>query len=608
MISYEYEDLFEQNSNKQYSIEVYNGSTLETTITNTELYQEQIERCNPLCTEDTLRYGACESSYIKFKVKSNVGTLKGRRLLVYITPNATEPLQLGEYYVDSDKLSDDRASREIIAYDRLNVVLNADMLTWYKELGLPKTMKQFRDSFFDYFGIEQIEVTLCNDNMLITETILADTLPGLEVLRCILAGNGCLGCINNEGKFKYINFTSYATKAYGTSYKQGTLVYEDYTVQKVTGLRFYSNKCEIYVGDTSADNIYIMEDNFLFYDKIEEDLTQYVQNIFNVIKETPTFRPLKAQVYGDPCVEVGDRITFTTPSGTTLSTLVLQKVEKGVAALSDEYEVTGTQYYEYDLNYGSSQIRRLWNNTIALQNEVDNARTYVYAQRNMKKHTIGHTGEKEIISITLNVIDDTIPVFLATIPLVMSLDGEITFRYYLDGIPISEDDDDTVYLTKGEQFVTISTYFEAFAHTRPVFKVTAQTGYRKSVERQQTAKILSLKDWIDNQSITVDGDTATFNYDYVEQPVDTTPPEATIDFAKLRAMIFASGLASKSVWNGIIEVSDEVSSWDLLDLTSFETVEDTVIVDFVLQNRRVAEDGSFRTTQEGDTRIYQGEV
>ena len=84
MISYSYQSLFEQNSiGKQYSIQVYDGSTLETTITNEELYSENIERHNPLCTEETLRYGACEASYIKFTVRSTVGTLKGKKLIVY---------------------------------------------------------------------------------------------------------------------------------------------------------------------------------------------------------------------------------------------------------------------------------------------------------------------------------------------------------------------------------------------------------------------------------------------------------------------------------------------------------------------------------------------
>lgn len=581
MINYAYEGLFEQNSiDKQYSIEIYNENILEGTITNNELYSGAFEHQMPLCTEDTLRYGACESAYIKFTVISSVGTLKNRKLLVYVTPEGGTKLQLGEFYVDSDELSDDRQSREIIAYDKLYTIINTDMLKWYREVGLPLSMKNFRDAFFEYFGLEQLETTLCNDGMIITEVEeVADQLSGLDVLSSILAGNGCLGTINNEGKFRYVTFTDYDTKSYGTHYKQGSLVYEDYLVQPIATLIFTVQNKEIVVGadPTSSSNIYRMEDNFLFYDKLEADLAPYVQNIFDVIKLTPAFRPLRADTYGDPCVELGDMATFTTPEGNTLRTFVLEKVEKGLVALSDEYEIKGTEYYVYDLNDGNSKIRRLWNNTLEL---VSNAKCYVYAHRNSGvSFDIGHTTNTTIITIPLASEDECIPVFVATIPLVMSVDGEITFRYFLDDIEINPNDNDTIYLTRGEQFVTLSSFIEMPANARKRFTVTAQTGYRQSVEREQTAKIISLKDWIDNQSITVDTQTGTasFDYDYVEHPVDTTPPGAFIDSGKIRAMIFASGLAKEQPWDGTITIAEPISNWNIENV-GFANAIDSVTV------------------------------
>ena len=584
MISYEYEDLFNQNStSKQYSIEVYNGNILETTITNEELYSEKIERYNPLCTEETLRFGACEASYIKFTVRSSVSTLKDRKIVVYVSPNGETPLQVGEYYVETDKLSNDRASRDIVAYDILYKILTTDMLEWYSTVGLPMRMDDFRNAFFNYFGVTQVETTLCNDGLVIEETVVAEQLSGLEILSCILSGNGCVGCINNEGKFKYIDFSNPDTKAYGKNYRQGSLVYEDYVVQPITALRFFSNKNDIYVGDDSPTaNVYVIEDNFLFYNKLKDDLTIYVTNLFNVIKEVPAFRPLKADTLGNPCVEVGDKITFTTSSGSTISTFVLEKTESGIQGIKDTFKVKGTQRYEYDLNSDNARIRRLWNNTLVLQQEMETARCYVYAQRNPLSINIGPSGETTIIAIKLATVDKTIPVFVATIPLVMDNDGEITFKYYLDGIEIDEGDDDTVYLTKGEQFVTISTYFELEANLRRTFTVTAQTGYRESVERQQTAKILSIKDWIDNQSITVEDDegvlSASFDYDYVEQPVDTTPPGAFIKALKIRAAIFASGLANSNNWDGTFVIVDETEEWITSDGLTFEIATDEVDV------------------------------
>ena len=573
MINYDYASLLASNSvEKDYTIQVYNGNTLETTFTDEALYSEEIERYNPLCTEQQLYIGSCEASYIKFKVRNTVPTLKGKKLVVSVKPTGnqyTEWLQLGEYYVDTDELAGDRQSREIMAYDVLYKIINADVLKFYREVGLPLSMKDFRDAFFDYFGVEQIATTLCNDTMPITEVEdVADQMSGLDLLTCILSGNGCLGVINNEGKFKYITFEDYDIINYEENFAQGSLVYEDYLVQPIATLKFVTNKQEVYAGadPQSSSNIYIMEDNFLFYDKLESDLTPYVQNIFDVISAIPVYRPLKAETLGNPCVEVGDMVTFKTTSGTTIRTFVLEKTEKGLQGLKDSFETLGREYFEYDLNDGNSKIRRLWNNTIEL---VSGAKCYVYAHRNNGvSFNIGHTTNTTIITIPLASEDECIPVFVATIPLVMSADGEITFRYFLDDVEINSDDNDTIYLTRGEQFVTISTYLEFPANSRKRFTVTAQTGYRQSVEREQTAKIISLKDWIDNQSITVNTQTgtATFDYEYVEHPIDTTPPGAFIDSGKIRAMVFASGLAKEQPWDGTITIAEPYGNWDLAEI------------------------------------------
>jgi len=643
MIDYASQSLFSQNSiYKEYRIEVYTGDTLSAVITNQDLYLEQIELQQSLCTEDQLTFGSCEAAQLKFKVVNTVGTLKDKKLLLQIKPyGASTYLQIGEFYVREDTLSGDRLSRDITAYDKLYEIINADVSEWYSEVGLPLTMKEFRDAFFEYFGVTQETVTLVNDNMVITETVLSETILGKDVVSCICSGNGCMGQINNEGHFKYVFLNNPDTKSYGKNYKQGSLQYEDYQVEQITGLKFYSNKVTIQVG--IEDNMYVMEDNFLFYDKIDTDLSPYVVNIYNIIKDTPLYRPIKANTYGDPCVEVGDMLSFTKSDGNTISTILMERTIKGVQALSDSFKTKGRQYYSYDLNSTNSQIRRLWNNTLVLQNEIYGARTYVYAHRNTVDYEITSLNETQIISITIATVDDTIPVFLATIPLVMSADGEVIFRYYVEGLPL-ENDEDTIYLTKGKQFVTLSNYFEVLANQHKTVTVTAQVKYRQSVEREQTAKIISLKDWIDNQSISVQTSggvtTATFTYDYVEHPIDTTPPTATIERGTIRAMIFASGLASEEPWDGnllIVEeaglfnmeetgfinavdtlsigkitptgdtASDVATAWDLIELT-FAGASDTLTLNtYVESYRRVLENGDVRITEEEDVRYTEGE-
>jgi len=642
MINYAYESLFKQNSvYKNYAIAVYDGETLESIIRNDELYSQELELSTPLCSEGSLIYGTCEASSIKFKVTAGVGTLKNRKIIVNVQPEGAEDmLQIGVFYVYSDKISNDRYSREIVAYDILYTIINADMDEWYLSLALPMTLADFRTAFFTYFSIPQENVNLVNDSMVITRSILPDKLSGKDVINAICEANGCFGKIDNTGTFKYIFLNSVDTVPY-TLYKQGSLQYEDYLVQPITALKVYSNNdIEIDIG--SGTNMYVIEDNFLFYDKLVSDLTPYLENIYDIITATPTYRPLKFSTYGDPCVEAGDKITVTTPAGDTFVAFVLERKLTGLQALTDDFEADGLEYYEYDINSDSSQIRRIWNNTLVLQTQIENARCYVYAQRNTAAFNLTSSTETRIISIPLSAVDNTIPVFTGTIPLVMSADGEVTFKYYLDGVEINQDDNDTIYLTKGEQFVTITTFFEMLKNTRKTFSVTAQTGYRQSVEREQTAKIISLKDWIDNQSISVDvqAGTASFNYDYVDTPIDTTPPGALIDVGKIRAVIFASGLASEQPWDGHIDIvedaaywiiddlpfgsatdsvsideqnpvggtfTDTVSGWSITEIT-FESATDSVSITTHTDSfRRVLEDGSVRITEDNNTRITEGD-
>lgn len=642
MIDYAYESLFKQNSVfKNYAIAVYENEALEQVIRNDDLYSQELELSTPLCSEESLKYGSCEASSIKFKVNANVGTLKNKKLIVYVQPkSAVDMLQIGVFYVYSDKISSDRKSREIEAYDSLFMVLNYDLDEWYLTIPLPLTLRDFRNAFFEFFNIAQEQVTLVNDEMVITRSILPDKLSGKDVITAICEANGCFGKIDNTGMFRYIYLNDTDTVAY-TTYKQGTLQYEDYLVQPITALKVYSNNdMEIDIG--SGTNMYVIEDNFLFYDKLVSDVMPYLQNIYDIITDTPPYRPLKFSTYGDPCVEAGDKITVTTPSGDTYVAFVLERKLTGFQALTDKFESNGTEYYEYDINSNSSQIRRIWNNTLVLQTQVENARCYVYAHRNTVAYTVSSSEPTQIISITLAATDNTIPVFMATIPLVMSLDGEVTFRYFLDGVEIDREDNDTIYLTKGEQFVTISTFFEMMKNTRKTFSVTAQTAYRQSVEREQTAKIISLKDWIDNQTITVDvqDETATFNYDYVEHPIDTTPPGATIGMGKIRAIIFASGLASEQPWDGNIEIAEDAEFWTISDIPFASAVEALtfdaaaplnetladVVSEWAISNiaftsltdavsvttkinsyRRVLEDGSVRITEDNNTRYTEGD-
>lgn len=86
------------------------------------------------------------------------------------------PFQFGRYKVDSDTPTADRTCRDVVAYDALYDILNADVAAWYNTVFPshkeqqkdkdgktttvtvydPVTMKQFRDSFLSISGLSRL--------------------------------------------------------------------------------------------------------------------------------------------------------------------------------------------------------------------------------------------------------------------------------------------------------------------------------------------------------------------------------------------------------------------------------------------------------------------
>ena len=204
MVDYEYSNLFQQSSvYKQLIIETDDKSVR---ITNNELHQQKFELEESLCSENQLRFGSCESSLIKFTVSNIFSSLKNKWINVsmVLDNNTNNPFLIGRYKVYSDIPTADKSFREITGYDELYDIINTNMADWYNSLTFPLTLKEFRNSFFNYIEVEQEEVELINDSMNIEKTIDTDELSGKDIICSICEINGCFGHIGRNGKFVYI--------------------------------------------------------------------------------------------------------------------------------------------------------------------------------------------------------------------------------------------------------------------------------------------------------------------------------------------------------------------------------------------------------------------
>lgn len=416
MVNYQYSILFLKDSvDKQLNIVSDDGKI---NITNTELHQEKFELTESLCSESELTFGACEAGMIKFTVSNVFLPMKGKWLTAKMTLDGhkDKPFQIGRYKVYSDTPTADRTCRDVVAYDALYDILSSDVTDWYNQI-LPQkdskvTLKQFRDSFFNHFGVEQEEVSLVNDEMIIEKTVevkasssgssdtaekstIGEAISGKEVLFCILEINGCMGNIGRVGKFRYVYLTQemqglypandlypaddlYPRNPKSTSISKSQYIsaqYEDYIVRTIDKLQIREKENDIGVIVGDGGNTYVIEGNFLVYGKGTKELNEIGEKTLSKIKGI-IYRPFSADCKGNPCLEVGDAVRLTTKYE-LIETYILKRTLKGIQALRDDLEADGEEYRTSKVNGIQRSILQLKGKSNTLERSIEETKSTI---------------------------------------------------------------------------------------------------------------------------------------------------------------------------------------------------------------------------------------
>ena len=392
MVDYKYKDIYNDTSvSKKMQIECNDGSVL-----NEEDWKgESAELTERLCSESEISFGRCEASTFKLRVRERVVPLAGKKISVSVTLEGAEeaPFMMGVYKVDSDVPTADRRYRDIVAYDAMYDILNAEVSGWYNSLAFPMTLRAFRDSFCAYVGVEQEEITLVNDDMVIEKTIDPEELSGKTVIEAICEINGCFGHIGRNGKLRYVVLEQmieglypaddlypsddlYPADPMGTTEVSRShyisCQYEDFIVQHIDKLQIRQEENDIGAIAGTGDNCYIIEDNFLAYGKSAADLQTIADNVLSVIGVV-WYRPAQVEARGNPCLEVGDGILLHT-TREDVYTYILQRTLKGIQALRDSYTAEGEEYRTGQVNSLQKQIIQLKGKSNVLTRTVEQTR------------------------------------------------------------------------------------------------------------------------------------------------------------------------------------------------------------------------------------------
>lgn len=429
-------------------------------IDNTMLHMENFSLSESICSESQLMFGSCEASCVKFRVSNIVSPIKGEKIKITDTIIGLDDTEtthdIGTYKVYSDVPTADRSWRDITAYDALYDIINANVADWYNGLTFPMSLKDFRDSFFLYFGIQQQETDLANDDMVVEETISSTELSGKDVITAICEINGVFGHINRKNVFEYIVLDSvdeifpsnelYPANnlfpgAYGVPFdvaiENGRYIsctYEDFVCKQISKLqvRQEENDIGVIVGDDDGAQ-YVIQDNFLVYGKNTEDLRQIAEKTLSVISKAQ-YRPYTAEVKGNLLMNVGDNIKIYTKNQ-TINSYVLQREFSGIQSLRDTITANGTEEQELKVNGVQSQINQLKGRTNVLTRTLEETKSEITRVDTELGLAISDTN-KELMDFTQTVTEDIGN-------LQNQIDGNITTWFYSyiptsDNYPASE--------------------------------------------------------------------------------------------------------------------------------------------------------------------------
>ena len=351
-----------------------------------DIYDQSLRLSEKLMDKKSMEFVGCYSSMFKISAHGINYDIEGKKVIVKIWTDGTEnePITLFNGIVKSALSQSNKWNKDITAYDELYIKGNKDIAAWYNSLIFPITLKNLRDSLFNYLGLDQVETSLPNDGVTIKKKYDPNELQALQFIKALCQINGVFGIINREGKFEYrIPGKIKSKSAYpgahffpgpdtfpGVGAPSGTdsikaeylayyrrAYYEEYEVKvidKVTVRQSEDDPGAIY---GNGVNNYIVQGNPFTYGLTKQELTEIAKNIYNSIGGF-SYYPFQAENNGLPYIECGlDAVSYyvvdwekTMQPGSTgivykeRQFYVFNRELSGIQALQDSYNAKGEKY------------------------------------------------------------------------------------------------------------------------------------------------------------------------------------------------------------------------------------------------------------------------
>lgn len=364
-----------------------------------------------LCDNTTLTFGECCAANVEIVVADIMMDVTGKWFVLSIEVGGYE-MVLGIYKVKSFERQADRRLRKIVAYDQM-LNFDVDVSEWYRGLTFPMTLKQFRNTLCAFVGIQQQASVLPLDNMEVIRSIDPSKLSGRDVMKSICEINGCIGQIDNTGKFKYVFLGSsglypseelfpaddlYPSEMQGENLSHlREATYEDFLVKGIDKVQIRQEEGDVGAAYGLGTNTYTIQGNFLVYGKGAQELLNIAATVHENISRK-TYRPCRIVTQALPWVEPGDGIICYT-SDDVIETYCLKRTIKGIQAMMDTFEAQGTRERKENFGIGT-QIIQLEGKTAIIKKSVEEVSVRVTDLKAETEAKFAITAEQIIAEVT----------------------------------------------------------------------------------------------------------------------------------------------------------------------------------------------------------------
>lgn len=192
--------------------------------------------------------------------------------------------------IDSSEKDSSGFYRDIIAYDDYYFKKDLDIASWFNGLfadnsSAKYTVKALREGLLTYIGIPFKSKTLINDDILIDNSNLFDSITVDVLLGYLCDFSFCVPHMTRQGVMDFIMLSTKNPISLTDKYENGeNSTFEDYITNTITGIQLYNDGSSVAQAYGSEENAYAIEANIFMLNMSAEQLDTIFAKLLKYIK------------------------------------------------------------------------------------------------------------------------------------------------------------------------------------------------------------------------------------------------------------------------------------------------------------------------------------